>query len=322
VSVPGEKILLHLSGDQFARWYPLLRQAHEVMATRAATAKKSTPHFHAFSEGVLLEAEHVLDRELPRPHVVASGRQLVVLIAMREDIKLLRDAAKIKGSVEWIVPKTSRLGDDVAVFLPGTGFVATGELASSPALGAGFGKSERRWRADVDGVTMLVVPVTIESIKEALPEWKWPQYPKSLTTVPTAFESTFRGVLARARLPGDEELPEQAGADEVFTEGATNAIRVNAFETSAVAKRRCVDHYGCKCFICGLRFAEAYGPAGEGLIHVHHLVPLSSIRREYQVNPVKDLRPVCPNCHALIHRRTPPYSPEEVTSMLKRGGRH
>ena len=166
------------------------------------------------------------------------------------------------------------------------------------------------------------VPVPIESIKESLPEWKWPRYPKSLTTVPAVFEKALRDELARARRPGDERLPEQAGADEVFTEGATNAIQVNAFETSAVAKRRCVEHYGCKCSICGFRFGEAYGPAGEGLIHVHHLVPLSSIRREYQVNPVKDLRPVCPNCHALIHRRTPPYSPEEVTSMLKRGGRH
>ncbi|HSX81067.1 MAG TPA: HNH endonuclease [Candidatus Saccharimonadia bacterium] len=51
-------------------------------------------------------------------------------------------------------------------------------------------------------------------------------------------------------------------------------------------------------------------------IHVHHCRPLSEIAGEYVVDPIEDLRPVCPNCHAVIHRRTPPFTIEEVRSML------
>ncbi len=35
---------------------------------------------------------------------------------------------------------------------------------------------------------------------------------------------------------------------------------------------------------------------GEGFIHVHHLKPLSEVGYEYRVDPIRDLRPVCPNC--------------------------
>ncbi len=44
--------------------------------------------------------------------------------------------------------------------------------------------------------------------------------------------------------------------------------------------------------------------------------PISEIAEEYEVDPVKDLRPVCPNCHAMIHRRSPPLSIEELQVLL------
>ena len=49
-------------------------------------------------------------------------------------------------------------------------------------------------------------------------------------------------------------------------------------------------------------FEEKYGVIGRGFIHVHHIVPISTIRESYQVDPVRDLVPVCPNCHAMLHR--------------------
>jgi hypothetical protein len=39
------------------------------------------------------------------------------------------------------------------------------------------------------------------------------------------------------------------------------------------------------------------------VIHVHHLRPQSSIGKRYRVNPIADLRPVCPNCHMVLHLR-------------------
>jgi 5-methylcytosine-specific restriction protein A len=57
---------------------------------------------------------------------------------------------------------------------------------------------------------------------------------------------------------------------------------------------------------------------GTGYIHVHHIVPLSAIKESYVVDPVTDLVPVCPNCHAIIHRKMPPYLIEEVRALRRR----
>ena len=49
---------------------------------------------------------------------------------------------------------------------------------------------------------------------------------------------------------------------------------------------------------------------------VHHLRPLSEIGAGYKLALVKDLRPVCPNCHAMIHTRVPVYTIEEMKKLL------
>ncbi len=120
-------------------------------------------------------------------------------------------------------------------------------------------------------------------------------------------------------LPGGEglfALPEEVGDDEVLFEGSKQTVTVNAYERSPRARQECIVHHGAVCCVCGFDFAEVYGEVGKGLIHVHHLKRLADIGEEYEVNPRTDLCPVCPNCHAMIHRRNPPYSVEEIRSLL------
>jgi len=62
---------------------------------------------------------------------------------------------------------------------------------------------------------------------------------------------------------------------------------------------------------------KTYGDVGLEFIHVHHLRQLSEVGGEYEIDPITDLRPVCPNCHAIIHRRMPAYSLDEVTKFLR-----
>jgi HNH endonuclease len=52
-------------------------------------------------------------------------------------------------------------------------------------------------------------------------------------------------------------------------------------------------------------------------LHVHHLRPLSQAGGARAVDPVADLRPVCPNCHAVLHRREPVFSIEELRELVR-----
>lgn len=94
--------------------------------------------------------------------------------------------------------------------------------------------------------------------------------------------------------------------DEVpsnLKEGSKKTITVNSYERNPKAREECIKKYGVSCTICDFNFKNTYGSRGEGFIHVHHLIAVSDIGEEYEVDPVKDLRPVCPNCHAMLHRK-------------------
>jgi hypothetical protein len=112
-------------------------------------------------------------------------------------------------------------------------------------------------------------------------------------------------------------LPEEVVATPAMIEGAVCRVSVNAYERSPEARQRCIEYYGTDCCICGFNFGAVYGDVAEGYIHVHHLRPLSEIRETYVVDPVEDLRPVCPNCHAVLHLRSPAYSIEEVRTFFR-----
>ncbi len=113
-----------------------------------------------------------------------------------------------------------------------------------------------------------------------------------------------------------EQLGRGPGYSLELLEGTTFRITVNARVRSQKARELCIELYGSKCSVCGFDFGRVYGPAVEGFTHVHHLRPLSETSGESAVDPATDLRPVCPNCHAVLHTRTPPYSITEVQAFL------
>lgn len=112
----------------------------------------------------------------------------------------------------------------------------------------------------------------------------------------------------------DEVDPESA-----LVEGTHRTVSVNTYERNPIARARCLQFYGHRCAICDVEFAERYGTMAEGFIHVHHLRQISSIGQEHEVDPVRDLRPVCPNCHAVVHMVEPPYTIEQVREFIKHG---
>lgn len=104
--------------------------------------------------------------------------------------------------------------------------------------------------------------------------------------------------------------------NKVLSEGAKKQVIVNAYERNQKARQECIKYYGAKCYICNFDFEKKYGEIGKGFIHIHHKKPLSEINEEYEVDPIQDLIPVCPNCHAMIHMKKPAYSIDEIQSLL------
>jgi len=117
-------------------------------------------------------------------------------------------------------------------------------------------------------------------------------------------------LLAQTFFP--DELPDDAS----HVEGLARSVLVNTYERSESARNICINHHKPICKVCTLNFEEKYGEIGRGYIHVHHIVPISAIGKQYQVDPINDLVPVCPNCHAMLHRRNPPLSIEELRIKL------
>ena len=130
--------------------------------------------------------------------------------------------------------------------------------------------------------------------------------------------STRKRVIRRPEYLTTEEL----SSEIEYVEGAARPVLVNAYERNRRAREECLRYYGRSCAVCGFNFEARYGELIAGYIQVHHIVPIAKVGKEYRLNPIIDLRPVCPNCHAVIHRREPPFSVEEVKQMLRNGRVH
>lgn len=112
-----------------------------------------------------------------------------------------------------------------------------------------------------------------------------------------------------------QSFPDTAVGNALF-EGAVRRIPVNAFERNQTARAICIRHHGVICKVCGFDFERVYGTIGKGFVHVHHLIDLCEIGRMYQVDPVNDLVPVCPNCHAMLHTRRPAMRLKELRDII------
>jgi predicted HNH restriction endonuclease len=112
-------------------------------------------------------------------------------------------------------------------------------------------------------------------------------------------------------------LSEDETLDQVFVEGAMSRIQINRYERILEARRVCIKHYGYSCYACGLKLEDMYGEIAKDFIHVHHIKPISLAKTKYVLDPIKDLRPVCPNCHSIIHRKKSPLDIETLKQFFR-----
>jgi hypothetical protein len=170
------------------------------------------------------------------------------------------------------------------------------------SIGRAF--EHRRWQVELTGMELARVPLPVA--------WRQQGYRYVTEAEADCFARAFDPTLDHVAAM----LPEEVVAPEPVIEGTQQRIMVNAYERNRRARHVCLVYHGTRCICCGIDMAERYGPVAEGFIHVHHLIPLGTIRQAYVLDPIADLRPVCPNCHAVIHLNDPPYSVDEVRLML------
>ena len=116
-----------------------------------------------------------------------------------------------------------------------------------------------------------------------------------------------------------EAIPREELPETILLEGGERQIISNQYERNRAARRRCIAAWGTACRVCGFDFGAVYGLEFAGKIEVHHIVPVSEIGDKYVVDPVRDLIPVCSNCHTALHSKPcGVYTPEELRGMLHR----
>lgn len=102
-----------------------------------------------------------------------------------------------------------------------------------------------------------------------------------------------------------------------YVEGKSYIVETTRYERNPLNRQLCIALKGSSCSICGFNFSVTYGDIGNGYIEVHHVEPLSMLDTEQITDPIKDLIPVCPNCHSMLHIKSPPFLPDELRDMLK-----
>lgn len=163
----------------------------------------------------------------------------------------------------------------------------------------------------------------------------WLSYaPDSIDDFVRAFDELFERIEERQgkQLRLFDGLPDDDAGDDVqapalqgetseevapYMEGAQYDVILTRHERNLAARADCLAHHGSACSVCGIDFEQVYGDVGAGYIHVHHLTPLAHGDGQRLVDPIHDLRPVCPNCHAMLHRSDPPLTIAELREIIR-----
>jgi 5-methylcytosine-specific restriction protein A len=248
--------------------------------------------------------------------------------SLNENIELFDNGGKVTQWWSCVSYKTIKPGDRAFFMRLGSeprGIFASGFIESDPYLSqhwSGEGKIGYRVQIDFD---VLLHPekdkiLALEVLKsEDLNSQQWTPQSSGISIRPEVvkgLEKIWFEFLTTQNTRINFFAPTGFETVQTYIEGGASQILQTRYERNQHARTACLEMYGYSCSICKFDFEERFGDLGRGFIHVHHLTQLSTVGNRYEVNPVKDLRPVCPNCHAMLHRKNPPLTIEELKLRL------
>lgn len=104
-----------------------------------------------------------------------------------------------------------------------------------------------------------------------------------------------------------------------YKEGSKKEIFTTRYERNSKLRKDTLEQKGAECKCCGFSFEKIYGELGKNYIHIHHTKPLYLCEGKKITVSVDDMEPVCPNCHAMIHKnKKMTYTIEEIRNLILR----
>jgi len=119
-----------------------------------------------------------------------------------------------------------------------------------------------------------------------------------------------------AILPTEEVIENKEPEVIGYPEGSVVTVKANRYERDKRNRAAAIAIHGTACKGCGLEMDMRYGPIASGYVEIHHITPVSELGAEYIIDPARDLVPLCPNCHAVVHRRIPPLTVSELRVLI------
>jgi 5-methylcytosine-specific restriction enzyme A len=248
---------------------------------------------------------------------------------IQENISQIRENGYYNA--RWSVGITKHITPDDRIFLmklgkKGRGIVASGWVVSNVY-------KEDHWSDDKKQANYVDIhfdsiidpnsePIFLieENLSQMKDRMNWTPQASGVSIpndVAEELETSWAAFLGQPKAVSKINFANEVDGTKVFIEGSTISVLVNRYERSPEARAICIRKYGAICSVCGFDFSKRFKNIGNGFIHVHHLKPLSKVGKNYKLNPVEDLRPVCPNCHSMLHQKKPePYTIEQLKAFL------
>lgn len=113
----------------------------------------------------------------------------------------------------------------------------------------------------------------------------------------------------------------QKGEHQEYTESRRTARERYFFARNPTLARIAKERAKYRCETCGFHFSERYGEIGREFLEAHHLDALADRPELEWSNDVRTsldrVVAVCSNCHRMLHRRRPAYTPEQLRALLR-----
>jgi 5-methylcytosine-specific restriction protein A len=252
---------------------------------------------------------------------------------LEDDIEQLDVVGGLRTSWKCGNTKSIIIGDRIFLIKVGTepkGVIGAGYATSIPFNKKWNDENEESLFIDI-AFEVLLNPdkepiLTLDVLKTGnlVKQYSWTPQASGITVRPDIvdeLEAVWFYFLATQKIRHNPFIHDET--EKMFTEGTLHQVTLSRYERNPFARKVCLEHYGYSCSVCGFNFEQVYGDVGKNFIHVHHLTQIAKIGKEYKVDPIEDLRPVCPNCHAMLHRQKVGLSIEELKSfMLTEKHRH